>query len=185
MNDKIDFLSAKQVRDQLDNPTTATIKWDVPTVRFPIASDRRLTIQGNKVVFEEEHSYIENRNGYKTELVVQGNVHRLRASASDGTVDSKLLCASGRCQNASSVGSSRVIWCCGEFEIHAAFNIREELICRHKLMGQRPGFDVIHEIHQKLIGTNTTQRIFRSGVCVSSASLEMPGLPRQATQFRS
>ena len=37
MNHEIEFLSTKQVRHQLDNRTEAMIKWDVATVRFPIA----------------------------------------------------------------------------------------------------------------------------------------------------
>ena len=37
MNHEIEFVSTKQVRHQLDNRTEAMIKWDVATVRFPIA----------------------------------------------------------------------------------------------------------------------------------------------------
>ena len=37
MNHEIEFVSTKQVRHQLDNRTEAIIKWDVATVRFPIA----------------------------------------------------------------------------------------------------------------------------------------------------
>ena len=48
MNRNIEFLGTKQVRCQPSNQTTAMIKWDVATVRFPIASVRRLTMQGNK-----------------------------------------------------------------------------------------------------------------------------------------
>ena len=36
---------------------------------------RRLTMQGNNVVFEKEHSHIEKRSGKRTELMVQGNVY--------------------------------------------------------------------------------------------------------------
>ena len=74
MNQKTGLTGTKQVSCQLDNQMTAMIKWDVATVRFPIASVRRLTMQGNIVVFEEEHMHIEQRNGKKTELVIQGNV---------------------------------------------------------------------------------------------------------------
>ena len=41
-----------------------------------------------------------------------------------------------------------------------------------KLMCQRSGVDLIQEIHQKLRGTNTPQRISRFGVCVGTVSLE-------------
>ena len=57
------FLATTQVRYQLDNQTTATIMSNVATVLFPIASVRRLTRQGNKVVFKEKHSDSENRTG--------------------------------------------------------------------------------------------------------------------------
>ena len=40
------------------------------------------------------------------------------------------------------------------------------------LMGQRSGFDRIQATHQKLSGTNTTQRIFRVGVGESTLSPE-------------
>ena len=90
MNHRIEFDGTKQVRCQLDNQTPATIKWDVATVRVPIASVRRLTMQGNKVVFEEQQ-YVEHRDGYRTELVVQSDVYRLRAQVLDGRIDSKLL----------------------------------------------------------------------------------------------
>ena len=69
MNRKIEFLGTKQVRYQLDDGTTAMIMWHVVSVRIPIASVRRLTMQGNKVVFEEEHSYNEKANGKRTDLV--------------------------------------------------------------------------------------------------------------------
>ena len=53
-NHTIELLVTKRVRKQLGNQTTAMIKWNVSTVRFPIASVRRLTIRCNKVVSEEE-----------------------------------------------------------------------------------------------------------------------------------
>ena len=49
INHKIKFINTKQVRYQLDNQTTAIIRWDIARVRFLIASVRRLTMQGNKV----------------------------------------------------------------------------------------------------------------------------------------
>ena len=65
MNHKLEFIGTKQVSCQLDTQKTKMIKWDAATVQFQIASVRQLTMQGNRVVFE---------NGKKTELVVQGNV---------------------------------------------------------------------------------------------------------------
>ena len=62
MSHKIEFLGTKQVRQKLDNQTTAMIKWYAATGRFPIAPVRR-TMQGNRVVFKEVYSNIENRNG--------------------------------------------------------------------------------------------------------------------------
>ena len=44
-------------------------------------------------VLEEEHSYIENKNGKSTESVVQGNVYWLSAKILNGGVDGLLLCA--------------------------------------------------------------------------------------------
>ena len=81
------------MRCQLDNQTRATIKWDVATFRFPIASVRRLTIQGAKVVFGKKCSYIENTDGNRTELVVQGIVFWLKAKVLEEKVDSKLVCS--------------------------------------------------------------------------------------------
>ena len=69
------------------------IEWDVVAVRFPMASVRRLTMQGKKVVFVEERSSIENTSGERTESVVQGNVYWLSAKILNGGVDSLLLCA--------------------------------------------------------------------------------------------
>ena len=60
MNHTIEFLGTKEVRNEIDSQTTATIKSNVAAVR-------RLTMQGNRAVFEEEHSNIENKNGKKTE----------------------------------------------------------------------------------------------------------------------
>ena len=51
-------------------------------------------MQGNRVVFEE-HPYIDDRNGKRTGLVVQGNVYCLRARVLNGTMDGQLLCAMG------------------------------------------------------------------------------------------
>ena len=65
MHHKIEFFGTKQVRYQLDNQTALMIKWDVASVR---------RMQGNKVVYEERQSYIEYRNGKRTELVLQGIV---------------------------------------------------------------------------------------------------------------
>ena len=93
MSHKIKFLGAKQVRYQLDNQTTAIIRWDIARVRCLIASVRRLTMQGNKVVFEEEHSYIENRNGNRTELEAEGHVYWLKTNVLNGVVDGKMQCA--------------------------------------------------------------------------------------------
>ena len=56
-----------QVRCQLDNQTTATRKWDIATVLFPI--------------------------GNRTVLLVQGNDYWLKAQVQDGKADSKLLFA--------------------------------------------------------------------------------------------
>ena len=58
----IDQDGTKQVRDHLDNHV-ATSKWDVEIGRFLITAVRRFMKQGIKVVFEEEHSYIDNRDG--------------------------------------------------------------------------------------------------------------------------
>ena len=93
MNHKIEILGTKQVRHQLHNQTRAIMKWDVATVRFPIASVRRLKMQGNTVVFKEEQSYTEDRSGKRTESAVQGNVYWLRAKVLKGEVDGKLVCA--------------------------------------------------------------------------------------------
>ena len=84
MNHTIEFLGTKQVTYQIENQTTAMINWGVATVGFPIASVRRRMMQCNKVVFEEEHSHIENRNGKRQGSVVQGNVYRLRPKTSNG-----------------------------------------------------------------------------------------------------
>ena len=63
MHHKIEFFGTKQGRYRLDNPTSTMIKWDVATVLVPIASVRRMTMQGNEVVLEKEHSHIEIRTG--------------------------------------------------------------------------------------------------------------------------
>ena len=39
------------------------------------------------------HSYIENRDGYRTALLVEGNAYCLKAKVFDRKVDSKLFCA--------------------------------------------------------------------------------------------
>ena len=75
MTHKIELLVKKQFRHQLDNQTTATIRFDDSTVWFPIASVRRLTIRGSKLAFEQPYSYIAHRDGTRTELVVRGNVY--------------------------------------------------------------------------------------------------------------
>ena len=67
MNHTIEFLGTMQVRNEIDIQTTATIKSNVAAERFQIASVRRLTMQGNRAGFEEEHSNIENKNGKRTE----------------------------------------------------------------------------------------------------------------------
>ena len=64
---KSEFIDPKHVSYQLDTQTKAMIKSDVATVRFPVASVRRLTMQGSKVVFEEEHSHSEKQ---KREVLV-------------------------------------------------------------------------------------------------------------------
>ena len=46
-------------------------------------------------------------------------------------------------------------------------------------MGQRSGFDLIQEIHQKLSRTNTTQRISWFGAGVNTAVRKMPDLPHR------
>ena len=92
MHHKIEFFGTKQGRYRLDNPTSTMIKWDVATVLVPIASVRRMTMHGNEVVLEKEHSYIEITNGNRMELVVQGNVRWLRAKVLNGDLDGKLLC---------------------------------------------------------------------------------------------
>ena len=63
-------------------------KWDVATVLFLTAPVRKLTVQSNKAIFEEEH--IENGIGKVTELVVKSNVYRLRAKVLNDQVDGEL-----------------------------------------------------------------------------------------------
>ena len=53
--------------------------WDVATVRFSVAPVRRLTMQCNKVVLEEEHSFIESKHGKRTS--VNGARQRLLAES--------------------------------------------------------------------------------------------------------
>ena len=113
MNHKVGFFITKPIRHQLDNQTTAMIKRDVATLLFPIAAVRPLTIQGNKVVFSEEHSYVENRDWYRTELV------GLRARL-DGKVDSKLLCALEGVEVRLLENQTEPTWSCGECGFHAA-----------------------------------------------------------------
>ena len=57
------------------------IKLGVATVRFPIASVRRLTMQGNRVFSEEKHSHIEKQE--REEYGVGGTRQRLLAEGED------------------------------------------------------------------------------------------------------
>ena len=66
MNRKIEFFGTEQVRNQINNQTIV-INWDIATVQLLIA--RRLTLQGNGVVFKQEPAHIEHGNGNRTELV--------------------------------------------------------------------------------------------------------------------
>ena len=82
---KTHLLGMKQVPHQLDDSTTAMIKWAIAPVR-------RLMMQGNKVVFwEGALAHREQEREEERSLVVQGNVHWLRAEVLDGKVDRKLL----------------------------------------------------------------------------------------------
>ena len=76
MNHKIEILGTKQVRHQLDSRTTAMIKWDVATVRFPIA---------NKV--------ISRSSIHTSKTQTEKDVHWLGAKILNGKLDGKLLCA--------------------------------------------------------------------------------------------
>ena len=67
--------------------------------RFPIVSSRRLTMQCYKVVFEKGYSCIENKDGNRTELELQGNSYWLKAKFLYGKAESKLLCDMGQCRN--------------------------------------------------------------------------------------
>ena len=67
------------------------INCDVVMSRFPIVSSRRLTIRCNRDVFEEKYSCIENKDGNRTELVLQSNVFWLKAKFLDGKADNKWL----------------------------------------------------------------------------------------------
>ena len=58
--------------------TPGTIKWDALTVRFPIASVRRLALQGNKVLFQNTRE--------SKKLMVRGR----------SCLYSKLMCAIGK-----------------------------------------------------------------------------------------
>ena len=116
------------------------IKWDVASgtsrqSSFPIASVRRLTMQG-----------IEQRNG--EEDGVGGTWQGPVAESED--LDQR---AKEWCRDRSTGASSR--------ERRGP-----------KLMVQRSGFDLNQEIHRKLSGTNTTQRICRPAVGVSIVLLE-------------
>ena len=48
--------------------------------------------KADKVVFEEEYQYIDDKDGNRTELAVQRNVYWLKAKVVDGKADIKLLC---------------------------------------------------------------------------------------------
>ena len=72
MNHKMKFLGTTRQPNDFHN--------QIKHHNSPVPADhiRRLTIQGNTGVLDEKYSHIENCDGNRTELVVQGNVYWLK-----------------------------------------------------------------------------------------------------------
>ena len=91
MAHRIEHHGTKHMRYRLEQQTTTMINCDVVMSRFPIVSSRRLTIGCNRDVFEGKYSCIENKDGNRTELVLQSNVYGLKAKLLERKADSKWL----------------------------------------------------------------------------------------------
>ena len=93
MNHGIQHLRSNQVRYQLEQQTTAMTTWDVVASCFQIVSVARQNIRGNKAVFEDDYSCIQNKDGNRAELGRKGT--------------QQVVMQHGQCLQASSGGSSR------------------------------------------------------------------------------
>ena len=79
----------------------------------------------------------------------------------------------GRYRDASSGGSSRETWTMDEFEFYGANERTRRVDSCMNARAKRQGSDLNWENHQKLSGTNTTQRISGFGVGVSTVLLDI------------